>query len=314
MGARLATEAPAKPKVVLAALDQLYAGDRQQVVVAMATAMDDATLGTLDTDLAVRIHAEAGSSPEGMALRGRLLGATLGMKVPGGPLAAEVTADQWVTDQYWTGAGDAKVKRQCFDACKMMLDNFNGEAEADLDIGGRTQMLPVLTEDPVAKTLDLAPTSDAALGYIDEQLGKGLPVIVGTHYQFLRLAAAYNEGTTDHFVLIVGKDTGTYTNDDGETVEAPYYQYYDPGRSAAEQGTSTENRLYFRTDTQTWEGTTPGGGRHDVLSQVRPFTRDFTAEMLAAFEDNATRIEDFEARKAAAKAAEEAQKTDAKSE
>ena len=45
-----------------------------------------------------------------------------------------------------------------------------------------------------------------------------LPVIVGTHYQFLRLAAAYNEGTTDHFVLIVGKDTGTYTNDDGETV------------------------------------------------------------------------------------------------
>ena len=108
LGARLATEAPAKPKVVLAALDQLYAGDRQQVVVAMATAMDDATLGTLDTDLAVRIHAEAGSSPEGMALRGRLLGATLGMKVPGGPLAAEVTADQWVTDQYWTGAGDVE--------------------------------------------------------------------------------------------------------------------------------------------------------------------------------------------------------------
>ncbi len=92
-----------------------------------------------------------------------------------------------------------------------------------------------------------ADTKDKALDYIDEYLEQGIAVVVGVDHTFNRSLSkkhkkttskhtrGYNEGTTDHFIVVIGKGV----TEDGKK----YYQYYDPGTSHKSVGTNTDNKL-----------------------------------------------------------------------
>jgi hypothetical protein len=94
--------------------------------------------------------------------------------------------------------------------------------------------------------------------YINAELEKGNPVLVGTHYKFGY--EGNSDKTTDHYIVIIGK--GCENN-------KVYYRFYEVGTSYPEKGQSLKNRLYL-------EGNflLKGKGQHNtsheyIVSQVR---------------------------------------------
>lgn len=75
-----------------------------------------------------------------------------------------------------------------------------------------------------------------------------------------------NDGTTDHFVVIVGM---------GHDDNGNYFSFYDNASGYSEQGTNPENKLYYNEETQQVTGKSQtdyagNASRHDyILSQVR---------------------------------------------
>jgi len=111
------------------------------------------------------------------------------------------------------------------------------------------------------------PTSIYAVGIIwgffSGQLPtkRGLPIIVGVDY---KNGSCNNDGVTDHWIVIVGKNVTT--GNDGNMVVQ--YQYYDPATAFSDRGTSSNNTLTLQKD-GTLEGTFSNG--HDyTVSCVRP--------------------------------------------
>ena len=77
----------------------------------------------------------------------------------------------------------------------------------------------------------------------------------------------YNEGTTDHFITIVGRGT----TEDGKR----YYRFFDPGTSHKDWATQEENRL-VEEKPYYWVGTQPYNGRIKTyhLTMVVLFKKD----------------------------------------
>jgi hypothetical protein len=82
-----------------------------------------------------------------------------------------------------------------------------------------------------------AATTNAVNGIsaIDAALRAGQPIIVGVDYK----PANYNDGVTDHFIVIVGSTT--IVNADGSATTT--YNFYDPATSKVDKGTSSSNTL-----------------------------------------------------------------------
>lgn len=97
-----------------------------------------------------------------------------------------------------------------------------------------------------------------AIRCIDEHLNAGRPIIVGVNYDF---SLGYNEGTTDHFIVITGRG---YDTDYGEY----YYTFMDNATSIVDKGCSLNNRLYFDGNID-FSGNSMSGQFYDVI-QVRP--------------------------------------------
>ena len=112
------------------------------------------------------------------------------------------------------------------------------------------------------KRLVPQPTLQKGLKRLDEYLAEQKPVMVGVSHTF---GAGYNEGTTDHFLVIVGS---------GYSDGVRYYRYFDPGRLTRPQGASPLNRLYLQANGQ-YSGDAPGLKHKDgspmnyTLDQVR---------------------------------------------
>lgn len=101
-----------------------------------------------------------------------------------------------------------------------------------------------------------------AIKCIDKHLENGHPIIVGVNHTFNR---GINEGTTDHFVVIYGREE--------LSKQCIHYLYYEVGKGNPVNGTSNENRfVYIDSDTPEFfdvQSQLRGGVRFDVI-QVRP--------------------------------------------
>lgn len=75
--------------------------------------------------------------------------------------------------------------------------------------------------------------------YIDEQLEKNHPVLVGVNHDLNYHGEKNNDHTTDHFVVIVGRNC----DDNGA-----YYLFYEVGTSYKKSGASDDNKLYVLSD------------------------------------------------------------------
>jgi hypothetical protein len=111
----------------------------------------------------------------------------------------------------------------------------------------------------VAGGNQIVPTGnfDRCISTIDNYLTNGRPITVGVHHTF---NAGYNEGTTDHYIVLVGR---------GITNGQVYYRFYDVATRHRNLGTSPLNRLYLNGNSAT--GNTQYSNRRTyTLSQVRP--------------------------------------------
>jgi hypothetical protein len=111
----------------------------------------------------------------------------------------------------------------------------------------------------VAGGNQIVPTGnfDRGISTIDNYLTNGRPITVGVHHTF---NAGYNEGTTDHYIVLVGR---------GITNGQVYYRFYDVATRHRNLGTSPLNRLYLNGNSAT--GNTQYSNRRTyTLSQVRP--------------------------------------------
>ncbi len=95
------------------------------------------------------------------------------------------------------------------------------------------------------------------MAIIDKYLKNGKPIIVGVNHTF---GNTYNEGTTDHFIVMMG-----YGYDNGDK----YYRFFDVGTTRQSAGTSPTNRLYV-TPMSLLVGRTAYNHRLYTVSQVRP--------------------------------------------
>ena len=102
-----------------------------------------------------------------------------------------------------------------------------------------------------------------AISYIQGQLEQGIPVMIGVDEG---VPQNINEGTTDHFLVIVGQ---------GNDENGNYFIVYDNARHETEEGTSEMNRIYLKEDGRLY-GEMPRPSNRYVpytISQVRPTTR-----------------------------------------
>ena len=107
------------------------------------------------------------------------------------------------------------------------------------------------------KILQILPAAQQGVQTIDSYLAASRPIIVGVNHT---LGRSYNEGTTDHYVVIVGSGRANGTT---------YYRFYDPGTLRMAAGTSPLNRLYLQSNFSL-QGTTEYNGRTYTVSQVSP--------------------------------------------
>jgi RHS repeat-associated protein len=117
--------------------------------------------------------------------------------------------------------------------------------------------LAIQTARENGNSLQILPAAQQGVQTINAYLSANRPIIVGVNHT---LGNTYNEGTTDHFVVIVGS---------GFANGMTYYRFYDPGTMRMAAGTSPLNRLYLRANFRL-QGTTQYNGRTYTVSQVRP--------------------------------------------
>ncbi len=104
------------------------------------------------------------------------------------------------------------------------------------------------------------PTAQLGVQTINTYLAANRPIIVGVNHT---LGRTDNEGTTDHFVVIVGS---------GNVNGNVYYRFYDPGTGHFNVGANPMNRLYLRANFSL-VGSRFNSNRTYTVSQVRPAAR-----------------------------------------
>ncbi|MFO0478170.1 MAG: hypothetical protein ACK50L_05260 [Bacteroidota bacterium] len=143
--------------------------------------------------------------------------------------------------------------KACFTTCQKILSNNGVKNPAP-----RNLAIQMTTENFARNGLNISPTANQGLDAINQSLRNGAPIIVGVNHTF---GNGYNEGTTDHFVII----NGSGHNQQGRL----YYKFFDVGTERQKMGTSTMNRLYLQNN-NTLSGVTQYNQRRYTVSQVRP--------------------------------------------
>lgn len=104
----------------------------------------------------------------------------------------------------------------------------------------------------------VAKETQKAMDYIDSQLKKGNPVVVGLDDN-LRQATYNSHKATEHFFVIVGKGC-----DDGKR----FYRFFDVGAHSCELGTGRNSKLYL-LDNGMLQGKSAGGSHTYTVTEVR---------------------------------------------
>ena len=90
------------------------------------------------------------------------------------------------------------------------------------------------------------------------------PIIVGVHHTFYYGDKSYNEGTTDHWIIVTGKGY------DGAKQQY-YFTYMETGTNYVDVGCdNNENRLYYDREKIVLCDPKNYKGKTYVVSQVRP--------------------------------------------
>lgn len=164
---------------------------------------------------------------------------------------------QWQTqfDPKW---GDRAAQNvACWKTSQDILIN-SGLSEAS---GTQPGLYQIAEENEDHSALEI--NTEAAMqgiGYIDGQLESNYPVLVGVDHDLNYREGTLNEGTTDHFIVIVGKAC-----DEGKI----YYLFYDVGTSFVNKGASDNNKLFLDTSDYSLRGTTEYNGKLYTVTQVR---------------------------------------------
>lgn len=150
--------------------------------------------------------------------------------------------------------------KNCLDHCKLILKrygltNYGSSATAIQLLKESGNKLVYATDNPKE-------TYEIATKCIDDHLEVGRPIIVGVNHT---LGNTYNEGATDHFVVIYGRE---------EVGRDVHYMYYEIGKSRAEAGyNDAKNRFVYKSgrnpELYDEKSELKGGVRIDV-TQVRP--------------------------------------------
>ncbi|HEU4328317.1 MAG TPA: SH3 domain-containing protein [Roseiflexaceae bacterium] len=173
-------------------------------------------------------------------------------------LGPVLSVDDWLSQ--YSGAGkDHELTVQeragvsedasCYRASLAMLNR------AGFQVLDRTRAIQMLQEQHGKN--EVTAQAGVGLGYIDQELEAGRPVIVGVDH---KVGTTYNaDHTTDHFVVVIEKGMDS----DGKI----FYRYFDPYTRHAERGASPNNKLYLNGNTAT--GMRADNKREYHLSQVR---------------------------------------------
>ncbi len=153
------------------------------------------------------------------------------------------------------------VSNDCMKGCNAIMANYG------VSSGSSANVYQLLFErNGVLEYYDMENYKtiyDNAIACINRHLDANRPIIVGVNHTPNK---SINEGTTDHWIVVVGREYDT-------TKKQYYYTYMDTGRSSASDGcNTTANRLYYDSKNYTIIDTEAGFEnkyQFDV-SQVRP--------------------------------------------
>ena len=150
--------------------------------------------------------------------------------------------------------------KNCLDHCKLILKRY-GLTE----FGSPSKMYILLMESVDGLTYTCNNPKEmyeSAIACIDKHLEAGRPIIVGVNHT---LGNKYNEGTTDHFVVIYGREfDGDHWN----------YMYYEVGKGNVVAGYNdkTNRFVYIEGDNPKFYDESSeirNHARYDVI-QIRP--------------------------------------------
>ncbi len=157
----------------------------------------------------------------------------------------------------WISQFDNGGSTFCYNACKKILVDSGLSDKSAL----RSSMFQIATENkntsrPKKQDEYLMIDSQVAkngIAYLNSELEKGYPVMVGVDYEFDRkiklksgkIDYPNTDETTDHFIVIVGRKY----DDKGDL----YYLFYDVGTNTINEktykaGSNDNNRLYLKAD------------------------------------------------------------------
>lgn len=150
--------------------------------------------------------------------------------------------------------------KNCLDHCKMILNRYGLTSH-----GSSATAIQLLKESKnklIYASKNPSQSYKEAIECINRHLESGRPIIVGVNYQ---IGKTYNEGTTDHFVVIYGRESI-----DNEI----HYMYYEVGKTSISEGyNDDENRFKYISGKNPKfydeKSELKGGVRFDV-TQVRP--------------------------------------------
>ena len=83
---------------------------------------------------------------------------------------------------------------------------------------------------------------------------------VGVDHDLNYKGGKLNEGTTDHFIVLIGKSC-----DNGKV----FYRFYDVGTGHENKGASESNRLYLDSSNYSLKGKTAYNGNFYTVTQIR---------------------------------------------
>ena len=161
-------------------------------------------------------------------------------------------------DEYFVKYQDSK---DCLRGCKDIMENMGFD-----DYGSSAEVIYLVRENDQHNALenygdDVEENYKNAVDCINDHLEDDRPIIVGIDHS---LGRDYNDGTIDHFVLIVGSG---YDEDTGEN----YYIYVETGTSDLDTGVDPEdNRFYYDDEQGMFIDESDRLDREATITEVRP--------------------------------------------
>ena len=141
---------------------------------------------------------------------------------------------QWQSQFDSRFGSSAAQQSACFKACKVILTNA-GLSDSSAPNDSSKYQTASENSNHTQLVIDVE-KSKSGIAYLNEELEKGYPVLVGVNHT---LGKGINEGTTDHFVVIVGRGC------EGGKI---HYLFYEVGTGYAAKGKSDNNKLYLQDD------------------------------------------------------------------